>query len=268
MTPGKAALRLEGKIALVTGGARGIGRGIAAAFAREGAAVAVCDVDAAAATEAAGAIHDLSGAETLAVTVDVRGRDSVMAMAGAVSQRFGRIDVLVNNAGISKVAPFLETDESLWDDTIAVNLKGAFLCCQAVLPGMLERGRGAIINISSQSGKRGNAQYAAYCASKFGLIGLTQSLAQEYAAAGIRVNAICPGVVFTDLWQSPDMIERYAAKHGIAPADVEDYFKARIPLGRLGTPEDVARVAVFLASDESDYMTGQALNVTGGAMMG
>lgn len=266
MTQGNAALRLEGKIALVTGAARGIGRGIADAFAREGAGVAVCDVDRA--TEAAGAIHDAFEAETMAVTVDVRDRDGVVAMADAVSQRFGRIDVLVNNAGVSKVAPFLDTDESLWDETIAVNLKGAFLCCQAVLPGMLELGRGAIINISSQSGKRGNAQYAAYCASKFGLIGLTQSLAQEYAAAGIRVNAICPGVVFTDLWQSPDMIERYAAKHGIAPTDVEDYFKAGIPLGRLGTPEDVARVAVFLASDESAYMTGQALNVTGGAMMG
>jgi len=261
-------LRLEGKTAVVTGGARGIGRGIAGAFAREGAAVAVCDIDQNAATKTADALRDTAGAHAMAVAVDVRDGGRVAAMVEAVTQRFDGVDVLVNNAGVSKVAPFLETDEALWDDTLAVNLKGAFLCCRAVLPGMLARGRGAIINISSQSGKRGNAQYAAYCASKFGLIGLTQSLAQEYAETGIRVNAICPGVVFTELWQSPDMLERYAAKRGIEPEGVEDYFKAQIPLGRLGTPEDVARVAVFLASDESGYMTGQALNVTGGTLMG
>jgi NAD(P)-dependent dehydrogenase (short-subunit alcohol dehydrogenase family) len=157
--------------------------------------------------------------------------------------------------------------ESLWDRTLTVNLKGTYLCCQAVLPEMVERGRGKIVNMSSQSGKKGNAQYAAYCASKFGIIGLTQSLAQEFAESGICVNAICPGVAFTDLWRSPEMLDRYAAKRGIQPEEVEGYFKSQIPLKRLCTPEDVARVAVFLASDESDYMTGQALNVTGGAEM-
>jgi sorbitol-6-phosphate 2-dehydrogenase len=132
---------------------------------------------------------------------------------------------------------------------------------------MVERRGGKIINISSQSGKRGSSQYAAYCASKFGVIGLTQSLAQEFAGLGIAINAICPGVAFTELWRSPDMLEKYAQKRGIRPEEVESHFKSQIPLGRLCTPEDVAGVAVFLASEDSDYMTGQALNVTGGFEM-
>ena len=256
-------MRLLDQAALITGAARGIAEG----FAREGAKVAIADIDAEAAGKAAADVRERFGVETCSVGVDVKDRPSVRAMVEFVTQRLGRIDVLVNNAGISRVVPFLEMEETLWDATIDTNLKGTYLCCQAVLPGMLERGRGRIINISSQSGKHGNAQYAAYCASKFGIIGLTQSLAQEYAALGVTVNAICPGVVFTDLWRAPEMRDAYAKKHGLNSDDVEDYLKKRIPLRRLCTPEDVAKVAIFLASDESSYMTGQALNVTGGLEM-
>lgn len=259
--------RLQEKTALITGAARGIGKGIAEAFAREGCAVAICDIDGAEAQKTADCIRDAWGLKSCSFEVDVGSRDSVSGTVEAVTAELGGIDILVNNAGVSKVVPFLEMEESLWDTTIDVNLKGTYLCCQAVLPQMLVRGEGKIINMSSQSGKKGNAQYGAYCASKFGIIGLTQSLAQEFASEGININAICPGVVFTELWKSPDMIDRYAEKRGIHPDEVEGYFKKQIPLGRLGTPEDVANVAVFLASNESDFMTGQALNVTGGTEM-
>lgn len=261
------SMRLSGKTTVITGAARGIGRGIAEAFARGGAAVAVCDIDADAAAKTAAEIGARFGIESLAIAVDVRDRVSVLAMAESAMDRFGRIDVLVNNAGISEVIPFLDMEESLWDATLDTNLKGTYLCCQAVLPQMVERRRGRIINVSSQSGKRGSSHYVAYCASKFGIIGLTQSLAQEYAAQGITVNAICPGVAFTDLWRSPAMLNRYAEKRGLCPEEVERHFEKQIPMGRLCTPEDVARVAVFLASDASDYLTGQAINVTGGAEM-
>lgn len=260
-------LRLRTKRALITGAARGIGRAIAEAFAREGAALAVCDVDGDAASDTADEIHGAFDAQTVASQVDVSDRQSVHDMVDTVTRALGGIDILVNNAGVSKVVPFLEMDDALWDATLNVNLKGAYLCSQAVLGQMVERRTGRLINISSQSGKQGNAHYAAYCASKFGIIGLTQSLAREFAPIGITVNAICPGVVLTDLWKSPGMLDNYAAKHGIQPDEVEDYFRKRIPLGRLGTADDVANVAVFLASDEAGYMTGQALNVTGGFEM-
>ncbi|HPO12346.1 MAG TPA: SDR family NAD(P)-dependent oxidoreductase [Candidatus Hydrogenedentes bacterium] len=260
-------MRLTGKRALVTGGARGIGRAIAAAFVSEGADVAVCDIDGAAATLTADEIKRQCNGRAHGFTMDVGERASVLACVGECLAALGAIDILVNNAGISKVTPFLEMPESLWDNTLRVNLKGVYLCCQAVLPGMVAAGKGKIINISSQSGKRGNSQYAAYCASKFGVIGLTQSLAQEFAESGITVNAICPGVVFTELWQSPDMLGAYARKRGLAPEAVERYFESKIPLRRLCTVEDVARAAVFLASDESAYMTGQSLNVSGGLEM-
>jgi len=254
-------MRLEGKVAVITGGARGIGRGIAEAFVREGARVAIADVDEDAVRATAGEIGGH------AVVADVADAASVERMAASVTEQFGRVDVLVNNAGVSKVVPFLEMDQALWERTLAVNLTGAMLCSRAFLGQMVERRAGRIINISSQSGKKGNAQYAAYCASKFGLIGLTQSLAAEFAPYGITVNAICPGVVFTGLWKSPDMLDAYAAKRGISPDEVEGHFIRQIPLGRLATPEDVAAVAVYLASDAAAYITGQAINVSGGAEM-
>jgi sorbitol-6-phosphate 2-dehydrogenase len=153
----------------------------------------------------------------------------------------------------------------LWEQTLRINLKGAFIGCQAAIRRMLPRRQGVVLNMSSQSGKVGNSQYTAYCASKFGIIGLTQSLAVEFAGAGIRVNALCPGIVMTPLWDQ--MLGDYARKRKLKPEEVRPYLEKRIPLGRLCTPEDVARTAVFLASDESDYLTGEALNVSGGMVM-
>ncbi len=255
-------MRLKDKVAIITGGGRGLGRGIALRFAQEGAAVVLADRDAAASRQTAEEIKALGGRRVLALAVDVSRKAQVRRMVDETVGHFGGVDILVNNAGISKVIPFLEATEEDWDRIMAVNLKGAFLCCQAVLPIMVKRGRGKIINMSSQSGKTGNSWYAAYCASKFGLIGLTQSLAAEFAPQGITVNAICPGVIFTPLWE--EQLPDYARKKNLSPAQVKSYLEKRIPLGRLGRVEDVANLAVFLASDEADYMTGQALNVTGG----
>lgn len=259
---------LTGKRALITGAARGIGRAISEAFASEGADVALCDIDAEAAASTASEIARQHNRRALGLRIDVGNRASVLACVHDCIEQLGAVDILVNNAGISRVIPFLDMTESLWDDTLRVNLKGAYLCSQAVLPTMVATRKGKIINISSQSGKRGNSQYAAYCASKFGIIGLTQSLALEFAEFGINVNAICPGVVLTDLWRSPDMLDAYARKRGLTPEEVPGYFASKIPLKRLCGAEDVARLAVFLASDESDYMTGQSLNVSGGLEMG
>ena len=180
-------------------------------------------------------------------------------------REFGRVDLWVNNAGVSFIMPFLECTRTTWELTQRINLTGAFVGCQAAVRRMLPRGQGSIINMSSQSGRQGNSHYAAYCASKFGVIGLTQSVAIEFAGQGIRVNTLCPGVVFTPLWDK--MIADYAAKHKMSPEAVQPYLESRIPMGRLCTREDVARAAVFLASDESAYITGQALNVNGGSVM-
>ena len=179
--------------------------------------------------------------------MDVSDRSSVEGAAGAAGAAFGPVDIWVNNAGISRVVPFLECSDALWDSTLRVNLSGTFIGCQVALRQMVPRRRGVILNMSSQSGKAGNSQYAAYCASKFGIIGLTQSLAAEFAGDGIRVNALCPGVVFTALWD--DQIDDYARKHHLQREQVRPYLESKIPLGRLGTPEDVAATAVFLASE-------------------
>jgi NAD(P)-dependent dehydrogenase (short-subunit alcohol dehydrogenase family) len=257
-------MRLRGQVAVVTGGGGGIGAAISRAFADEGAVVAVCDMRDAAAKSVADGIRE-RGRSAEAWAFDVADRAQVEDAADAIEKALGELRIWVNNAGVSRIVPFLECTDETWDLTISVNLKGAFIGCQAAIRRMLPRGRGAIISMSSQSGKVGNSHYAAYCASKFGIIGLTQSLAVEFARSGIRVNAICPGVVFTPLWD--EMIGDYARKRNMAPENVKPYIESKIPIGRLCTPEDVARTAVFLASDDSAYMTGQALNLTGGSVM-
>jgi sorbitol-6-phosphate 2-dehydrogenase len=186
---------LEGQVAIVTGAASGIGRGIAERFRREGALVAVVDIEP---EQAALAAAEL-GEGALALATDVCCAAAVEEMVATVEERLGPVTVLVNNAGVCEIVPFLELDEALWQRHLNVNLTGAFLCSQAVLKRMVPRRRGRLINISSQSGKQGNSQQESYCASKFGLIGLTQSLAVEFAPRGITVNAICPGIVFTAL---------------------------------------------------------------------
>lgn len=256
--------RLENKISLVTGAGQGIGKAIAMAFAREGSDVIICDLNLRMAKEAASQIESL-GQRSLAVKVDVSNARQVERMKERVSKVFNHVDILVNNAGISKIVPFVETTEELWDKILDVNLKGTFLVCRAFVPQMIERKTGKIINMSSKSGKIANAWFAAYCASKFGVIGLTQSLALDLAPYGINVNAICPGIVFTSHWD--DLMKDYAKKRGLKVHQVKDYLTGKIPLGRAQTPEDVAKMAVFLASHDSDYMTGQAINVTCGQEM-
>ena len=257
-------MRLSGKIAVLTGGGSGIGAAICRAFAEEGAAVAITDIRLQAAQEIAAEIARCNG-RVGTWAFDVSDRPAVEQAADQIEKQLGPIDVWVNNAGISRIVPFLECSEELWEQTLRINLKGAFIGCQAAIRRMLPRRQGVVLNMSSQSGKVGNSQYTAYCASKFGIIGLTQSLAVEFAGAGIRVNALCPGIVMTPLWDQ--MLGDYARKRNLKPEDVRPYLEKRIPLGRLCTPEDVARTAVFLASDESDYLTGQALNVSGGMVM-
>jgi NAD(P)-dependent dehydrogenase (short-subunit alcohol dehydrogenase family) len=257
-------MRLAGKVAVITGGGSGIGAAICRTFAAEGAAVAVTDIDRAAAEAVAAGIRAGDGAVE-AWAFDVADAAGAENAAGEIEARLGPIAIWVNNAGVSFIVPFLECTRATWELTQRVNLTGAFVGCQAAVRRMLPRRQGSIINMSSQSGRQGNSHYAAYCASKFGIIGLTQSLAVEFASQGIRVNALCPGVVFTPLWDS--MMADYAAKRKMAPEAVRPYLESKIPMGRLCTPEDVARAAVFLASDESAYITGQALNVNGGGVM-
>lgn len=258
-------MRLEDRVAVITGGGSGIGAELCRAFAAEGAKVAVTDLRPEAAEHIAQEIES-SGGRATAMALDVSDEKSVEVVADRVEASLGQIAIWVNNAGVSFVTPFLDCSEELWNFTVDINLKGAFLGCKAAIRRMLPYKRGVIINMSSQSGKVGNSHYAAYCASKFGIIGLTQSLAMEFAGDGIRVNAICPGVVFTPLWDQ--MIEDYARKRNMKPDDVQPYLESKIPLGRLCTPQDVAQTATFLASDDSSYMTGQSINVSGGTVMG
>jgi acetoin reductase-like protein len=254
-------MRLENNLAIVTGGARGIGRAIALAFAKEGADVTAVDQMKVEMERVAEEIRAL-GRRSLAIQTDVSNKAQVEAMVQETVDAFGRVDILVNSAGVSMIMPFLELEEEEWNLIHNVNLKGVYFCCQAVIPYMIGQGKGKIINIASKSGKTGNSWQAAYCASKFGVIGLTQSLALEFAPHKINVNAICPGVVFTDMWDA--QLPQYAKKKGVDIDQARNLLINKIPLGRPASVEDVANLAIFLASAESDYMTGQAINLTGG----
>ena len=258
------AKRLEYRVAVVTGAASGIGAEICRAFASEGAKVAVTDVNRGAAEQVAAEIQQQHSCARV-WTFDVSQREAVECAAEEIEQELGPIDIWVNNAGISRIVPFLDCSDELWDRILQVNLKGTFIGCQVAIRSMLPRKQGVILNMSSQSGKIGNSEYAAYCASKFGVIGLTQSLAVEFASQGIRVNALCPGVVLTSLWD--EQRKDYARKRNIRTEDVQAYLEAGIPMGRLCTSEEVARAATFLASDDAKYITGQALNISGGSVM-
>jgi NAD(P)-dependent dehydrogenase (short-subunit alcohol dehydrogenase family) len=243
-------LTLDGQVALVTGAGRGLGRAFALALAEAGGRVAAADIDEGAAAETA----ELAGAEAIGLKVDVGDRSSVAAMVGAVLERLGGLDVLVNNAalyaGLHR-APFHELDEDEWDRVMRVNLKGAWLCASACLPLMRERGGGSIVNIASATVFSGSPEWAHYVASKGGLIALTRVMAREAGDLGIRVNAIAPGFVLTDA--SREMIE-----------DAETYGVARGAIKRSIQPEDIVGTAVFLASPASEFITGQTIIVDGG----
>jgi NAD(P)-dependent dehydrogenase (short-subunit alcohol dehydrogenase family) len=249
-------MRLADTIALVTGGGSGIGRAIALRFASEGAKLVVADRYGERA-EAVAAEIGAAGGEALAVQTDVRNRAAVGAMVEAAVARFGRVDVLVNNAGLSTGGDPLEMDESTWDLNFEVVLKGAFFCAQAVLPGMIARRRGVILNIASVNGLTGIGEEP-YSAAKAGMVNLTQNLAVRYGERGVRVVCIAPGTIRTPIWgervaRDPRVFEKLAAWY---------------PLGRVGEPEDVANAALFLCSDEAAWITGVTLPVDGGLLAG
>ena len=272
---------LSGKVALVTGagGERGIGRAIAARFAREGADVIVNDIATppSIATDWGGlpeVVREIEalGRRSMGIEADVSDASQVYSMIRQAIERFGHIDILVNNAGAlagRDRVPVVDLEEDAWDLVQKVNVRGTFLCCKAVARKMIDRGKGGrIINMSSTSGKRGVARYAAYCASKFAIIGFTQSLAHELAPHQINVNAICPSLVETE------RVDHMAAALKTGDMSAEEYRERMMkranlmtPLGRIGHTSDVAKVAAFLASSESDYLTGLSISVSGGSSM-
>jgi NAD(P)-dependent dehydrogenase (short-subunit alcohol dehydrogenase family) len=245
-------------VAIVTGGARGIGLSAAEIFLRDGYDVVLADIDLAAANEAA---ERLATGERRAIGVqtDVSQRASVDALVETVIGEFGRIDVLVNNAGIAgRAAPIHEVTEEEWDTLMAIDLKSIYLCTRAVLPHMIERGKGAIVNVASVAGKEGNPNMTPYSTAKAGVIGFTKAVAKEVATYGIRVNCVCPATILTRA--SYDHMERT----GQSLADFEEEQALLHPIGRVGRPREVAYPVVFLASDEASYITGTHLMVDGG----
>jgi len=246
--------RCEGKKALITGGGSGIGRAIALALAREGANVALLDVNIEKASEVAKEFESL-GKDSIALKVDVSDGSEVEFAINKVLAAWGRIDILVNNAGICRVASIEDTTEADWDLVMAVNLKGTFLCSRAVMKVMKKQKSGKIINFGSVSGKVGGiAAGAHYSASKAGVMCFTKSLARELAPFGINVNGIAPGVIETDMTRS------------ITGGDWDKYIST-IPLGRIGTQEEVDKLALFLASEDADYLTGEIVDINGGQFM-
>ena len=257
-------MRLAGKSAIVTGAGRGIGRATALMFAREGADVLAPDLDLATSEAVAVEIRAL-GRTGVAMQMDVTRMADIQRMVETALRAFGKIDILVNNAGVTLVRYPLELTEADWDRTLDLNLKAVFFCSQAVAREMVKRGTGVILNASSVSGRVGRPMMVDYCASKFGVVGVTQGLAMALAKHGIRVNAVAPGIVDTDMWVSID--REWSALEGKPTGTIKQSRVANIPLGRIETPEDVAKVYTFLASDDAAYVTGQTYNVCGGLQM-
>jgi len=247
---------LTGKAALVTGGSRGLGRAISLAFARQGADLAVnYRGNAAAADEIIASIREL-GRQAIAIQGDTSaGREACEAIVKAAIDQFGKVDILVNNAGITRDNLMMRMDDADWNDVIATNLSGPFWMCRAIARPMLKAKSGRIINMSSVAGRMGNAGQANYASAKAGLIGLTKTVARELASRGITANAIAPGLIETEL--TADL-----------PEAARQFVLDSTPLGYIGSVEDVAAAAVFFASDEARYITGQVLGIDGGMMMG
>lgn len=247
-------MRLEGKTAIVTGASRGLGRAIALAFAREGADVLVNYASREErAAEVAAAIEKL-GRRAILFRADVSDAVQVRAMVQAAVEQFGRVDILVNNAGVTMPKGLLETSEAEWDRVLAINLKGVFLCCQAVGEAMIAQGGGRIINIASTAGQTGTLSGPAYCASKAGVLGLTKCVARAFAPHNVLVNAISPALIDTEIlyWRTPEQWKETLES---------------IPLKRLGDPNDLAEAAVLLASSGGNFMTGATLDINGGLRM-
>lgn len=241
---------LKDKVAVITGGARGIGREIAILFAKEGADVAVCDIQSQTLADLQAQIESL-GRGALTLEVDVSNAGQVDEMANKILDKFGKIDILINNAGITRDGLLLRMSQEDWDEVLNVNLKGTFNCTRAIARVMVKQRSGRIINISSVIGIVGNPGQANYAASKAGVIGFTKAIAKELASRNIKVNAIAPGFIQTEMTAR-------------LPEDVRANMLKEIPLNKFGTPLDVANVALFLASGASDYITGQVIQVDGG----
>ena len=255
-------MKLDGKTALVTGGARGIGLGFAQAFVREGAKVVIADIDVDRATKAAREIGEAASAVRLDVT-DLAAIETVVA---EIDARHGGIDILVNNAAIFDMAPVTDITPESYERVFAVNLRGPLFMMKAVANAMIARGRGGkIINMASQAGRRGEALVVFYCASKAALISATQSAALALVKHGINVNAIAPGVVDGEHWEQVDAA--FAKWQGLAPGEKKAAVAKEVPIGRFAGPEDIAGLAVFLASKDSDYILAQTYNVDGGNWM-
>ncbi len=245
---------LEGRVAIVTGAAQGIGKAVAELLADNGTAVVVSDLNRQAAERTAGEMV-AQGKRAMAICADVSSAPEVAALVKQVCEQWGRIDILVNNAGITRDALLVRMKDEDWEAVLDVNLKGTYLCMKAVLPLMSKRRCGSIVNLSSVVGSLGNAGQANYAASKAAVIGLTKTVAREYAGRGIRVNAVAPGFIET------------AMTAGLS-AETRTALSRQIPMGRLGDPSDIAKMVLFLASDAGGYITGQVLHVDGGMYMG
>ncbi|KAA0233757.1 SDR family oxidoreductase [bacterium] len=252
-------MRLKGKVAAVTGGASGIGKGIAYAFAREGAAVAIGDIDEEGASAAATEIAEETGARTLGMRCDVVSRADLDGLVAAAADKFGRFDIMVANAGIAIFRPPLETTEEDWDSIMDVNAKGVLLSDQAAARQMIAEGHGgAIVNIASVAALMPSVGLTAYCASKAAVMHMTKCFALDLAQYGIRVTSIAPGLVDTPLWG------KGMGDPGILDHGLRDQFATRVPLGRMATADDIAKMVAFLVSDEGEYLTGHIFVVDGG----
>ncbi|MDI6881186.1 MAG: 3-oxoacyl-ACP reductase family protein [Desulfitobacteriaceae bacterium] len=249
-------MRMQDKVVIVTGGGRGIGEGICKKLAEEGAKVVVADLVFDNASVTAREIIS-NGGTALALKTDVTKRVDVVLMTGKVIEEFGRIDVLVNNAGWDKVEPFLDSTEETWDKILTINLKGVLYTCKEILPLMIQQGYGKVVNISSDAGRVGSSGEAVYAAAKGGIIAFSKTLAREMAQHKINVNVVCPGPADTPLFQE---ISSYNPK--LAGA-----LEKTIPFRRLANPNDIANAVCYLASDEAEYVTGQTLSVSGGLNM-
>lgn len=253
--------KMDGKVIVITGGSSGMGAAMAKDFVSRGAKVAIFDLDD---IKGANLVEEV-GSDLSYYKVDVTSKAAIKEAVTWVEEKYGPLTSLVNSAGVSKMVPFLESSEELWDLTMDVNLKATFLCCQIAIERMLEHGGGEILNMSSLSGKKASSWQTVYCASKFGVQGLTQSIAKEFADQNIRVNSICPGIVYTEMWEK--LKHEYAQKRKIDPEAVMDYFKGNIPMHRLVDMQDVINAAVFLLTEKSSYLTGQSINLVGGEWM-
>jgi len=244
----------EGRVAIITGGSRGIGRAIAELMASRGADLAIADYQVDLAKNTASEIAKQSGQKVIAVEVDVSNLDMARTMAKTVVDEFGKIDILVNNAGITRDDLLMRMKEADWDDVININLKGAWNCSKSVIRPMMKKRYGRVVNIASVSGQIGQAGQTNYSASKAGLIGFTKAMAREVATRGITVNAVAPGFIPTTLTND-------------LPDELKAYILTATPMGRMGTPQEIAFAVAFLASEEASYITGQALGVDGGMVM-